>query len=233
MSLLQTAASGKGRVGDVAELRGSAGVPARKGSGRMIEVAQIESRHLAGNLLGDPSRRDLVVYLPPGYQTAQRRYPVAYLLHGFGRRSTSWIAGPLVERGAFRQWIDSPVNGNFEQYVTREVVNWVDGHYRTVASRDSRGVFGISSGGLGAWHLGSRNPDVSGAMMLLSADSYFEVTHKPWLYRFYNAVYPSEPRGPINGNLDSWFAYGLAACYTPNTANPPFYSDLPVEFPSA
>ena len=231
----------------------------------MIEVAQVESRHLAGNLLGDPSRRDLVVYLPPGYQTSQRRYPVTYLLHGFGRRSTSWIAGPLVERGAFRpsiddvldgairergaqemivvmpdgwskwgcsQWVDSPVNGNFEQYVRREVVNWVDGHYRTVASRDSRGIFGISSGGLGAWHLGSRNPDVFGAMLLLSADSYFDVTHKPWLYRFYNAVYPNEPRGPVNGNLDSWFVYGLASCYTPNITNPPFYSDLPVEFPS-
>ena len=121
---------------------------------------------------------------------------MAYLLHGFGRRATSWIAGPLVERGGFRpsiddvldgairergaqemivvmpdgwskwgcsQWVDSPVNGNFEQYVTREVVNWIDGHYRTIASRDSRGIFGISSGGLGAWHLGSRNPDVFGA----------------------------------------------------------------------
>lgn len=231
----------------------------------MIEVTQIDSPHLSGNLIGDPSRRDLVVYLPPGYAVSRRRYPVAYLLHGFGRRATSWIAGPLVERGSFRpsiedvvneaiaahgaaemivvmpdgwsrwgcsQWVDSPVNGNFERYVTEDVVHYVDRRYRTIPSRDSRGVFGISSGGLGAWHLGSRNPDVFGAMLLLSADSYFDFTHKPWLYRFYNAVYPNAPNGPINGNLESWFSYGLASCYTPNVERPPFFVDLPIEFPS-
>lgn len=230
-----------------------------------VEVTQIDSQHLAGNLVGDPSRRDIVVYLPPGYGASRRRYPVAYLLHGFGRRATSWIAGPLVERGSFRpsiedvigeaitkrgaaemivampdgwsrwgcsQWVDSPVNGNFERYVTEDVVAYVDRRYRTIPERDSRGVFGISSGGLGAWHLGSRNPGVFGAMLLLSADSYFDFTHKPWLYRFYNAVYPEAPNGPINGNLDSWFAYGLASCYTPNVTKPPFFVDLPIEFPS-
>jgi S-formylglutathione hydrolase len=79
------------------------------------------------------------------------------------------------------QWVDSPVNGNFEQYVTQEVVAYVDSHYRTIASPESRGIVGISSGGLGAWHLGSRHPDVFGGMVLLSADSYFDLTHKPWL----------------------------------------------------
>jgi pimeloyl-ACP methyl ester carboxylesterase len=231
----------------------------------VIEVTQIESPHLSGNLIGDPSRRDLVVYLPPGYAASRRRYPVAYLLHGFGRRATSWIAGPLLERGSFRpsiedvvneaiakrgaaemivvmpdgwsrwgcsQWVDSPVNGNFEHYVTEDIVEYVDSRYRTIPASDSRGVFGISSGGLGAWHLGSRNPDVFGAMLLLSADSYFEFTHKPWLYRLYTAVYPNEPNGPINGLLESWFSYGLASCYTPNVAKPPFFVDFPIEFPS-
>jgi hypothetical protein len=46
----------------------------------VIIHSRIESSHLAGNLLGDPSERDLFVYLPPGYEESERRYPTAYLL---------------------------------------------------------------------------------------------------------------------------------------------------------
>ena len=230
----------------------------------MIVVEQIDSRYLAGNLIGDPSRRDLVVYLPPGYADSERRYPTAYLLHGFGSRALAWTITTLsggvlyraigdlldeaiMEQGAGEmivvmpdgwsafgcsQWVDSPVNGNFEQYVTQEVVAHVDRQYRTLASASSRGVFGISSGGLGAWHLGSRNPDVFSGMALLSADSYFDLTHKQWLYTYLHRVFPHEPHGPVNGEEYSWLAYGLGSCYTPNPAKPPYYVDLPIEFPS-
>jgi hypothetical protein len=50
----------------------------------MIIHTRIESPHLAGNLLGDPSERDLFVYVPPGYEESDRRYPTAYLLHAYG-----------------------------------------------------------------------------------------------------------------------------------------------------
>ena len=50
----------------------------------MIVHTRLESSHLAGNLLGDPSERDLFVYLPPGYEGSDHRYPTAYLLHAFG-----------------------------------------------------------------------------------------------------------------------------------------------------
>lgn len=45
----------------------------------MIVHTRLDSAHLAGNLLGDPSERDLFVYLPPGYEDSDRRYPTAYL----------------------------------------------------------------------------------------------------------------------------------------------------------
>src|SRR5437667_10436706 len=50
----------------------------------MIIHTPLESSHLAGNLLGDPSERDLFVYLPPGYEESDRVYPTPYLLHAFG-----------------------------------------------------------------------------------------------------------------------------------------------------
>ena len=50
----------------------------------MIVHSRLESAHLAGNLLGDPSERDLFVYLPPGYEDSDQRYPTAYLLQAYG-----------------------------------------------------------------------------------------------------------------------------------------------------
>jgi S-formylglutathione hydrolase FrmB len=224
-------------------------------------IIPLTSQHLA-NVYGDPTTRNLVVYLPPGYDRSERRYPTMYLLHGFnGRAISSWLGFGMtwawrdafevlddaIKSGRSRemivvmpdgwsrlgcsQWVDSPVNGNFEQYVVQDVVGYVDANFRTIPRRESRGVTGISSGGFGAWHLGSRNPNVFGAMSLLSADSYFELTHKPWIYRYFNQLDGKEPNGPIDGEPNSWLTYGLACCYSPNPQKPPFFVDLPVSYP--
>jgi len=50
----------------------------------VIVHSRIEGAQLAGNLLGDPTERDLFVYLPPGYDGSDSRYPTAYLLHALG-----------------------------------------------------------------------------------------------------------------------------------------------------
>jgi hypothetical protein len=47
----------------------------------VIVHTRLDSAHLAGNLLGNTSERDLFVYLPPGYDESDQRYPTAYLLH--------------------------------------------------------------------------------------------------------------------------------------------------------
>ena len=58
----------------------------------MIVESRLDSAHLAGNLLGDPSERDLFVYLPPGYHSSDRRYPTAYLLHAFGQNARDLVS---------------------------------------------------------------------------------------------------------------------------------------------
>jgi S-formylglutathione hydrolase FrmB len=228
----------------------------------MIVVEQFAGREIAGNVWGDASVRDLVVYLPPSYDRAQTRsYPTLYLLHGYGNRALFWtiphlnfavdrrpMGGVLDEVFAdsdtpemivvmpdgwsklgCSQWVDSPVNGNFERYVAHEIVAHIDATYRTIPSRDSRGVVGFSSGGVGAWNIGSHKPEVFGALAALSADSYFEYTHKAQIYRYFNTILPRRPNGPVNGDQMSWYVYGLAACYSPNLANPPFYGDIPID----
>ena len=147
----------------------------------MIIDSRIDGTRLAGNLLGDPSERNLYVYLPPGYESSSRRYPTAYLLHAFGQDAEKFVypatdgqrwtppledvldpvfgrmgAAPMIvvipdgdTRYGCGQWVDSPVTGNFEQYVVHDVIPHVDSTYRTLADAESRGVLGFSSGGFG------------------------------------------------------------------------------------
>jgi enterochelin esterase-like enzyme len=196
----------------------------------VIIHSRLESAHLAGNLLGDPSERDLFVYLPPGYQGSGRRYPAAYLLHAYGSTAEQLItpatdgerwAPPLEDvldpvfgrmgvppmivvvpdgnsRYGCGQWVDSPVTGNFEQYVLDDVVTYVDAAHRTIPDARSRGVFGFSSGGFGAWNLASRNPKIFGAMAVLSADSFLDMTHKFMLYKYLDSSREACPASCIS-----------------------------------
>lgn len=230
----------------------------------MIVRDRVEGRHLVGNLLGDPPGRELFVYLPPGYEETDARYPSAYLLHAYGQTAEGLVFPPtererwspsledvldpvfgrmgvpplivVVPDGTSRwgcsQWVDSPVMGNFEQYVLHDVIAYVDATYRTLPAAQSRGVLGYSSGGFGSWHLASRNPDVFGAMAALSADSWFDLTLKPLLYKYLDSIWPDAPSGPISGNSWSQATYGYSAAYSPNLDNPPFWVDLPVAHPS-
>jgi S-formylglutathione hydrolase FrmB len=93
-------------------------------------------------------------------------------------------------------------------------------------------VFGFSPGGFGAWNVASRNPDVFGALAMLSGDSFLDMTHKFVPYKFFDSIWPEEPNGPIEGNVWSQLVYDYSATYSPNPDRPPFYVDLPVAWPS-
>jgi enterochelin esterase-like enzyme len=129
------------------------------------------------------------------------------------------------------QWIDSPVSGYFGSYVAGDVVTYVDANFRTHPAAASRGVFGFSSGGMGAWNVVSQNPDVFSAMAVLSADTFLDMTHKVFTYKFFNSIWPEPPNGPVD---DDWseMVYAYSAAYAPNPDNPPFFVDLPVAWPS-
>jgi S-formylglutathione hydrolase FrmB len=230
----------------------------------VIAHTRIESSHLAGNLLGDPSERDVYVYLPPGYEGSDRRYPAAYLLHPFGTTAERMVnpatdterwAPPIEDvldpvfgrmgtppmivvipdgwsRYGCGQWVDSPVSGNFEHYVVDDVVSHIDAGYRTIPESRSRGVFGFSSGGFGAWNIASQHPETFCALAMIAGDSYLELTHKGILYEYLNSIWPAAPNGPVEGDHLSQMVYAYSACYSPNPQEPPFYVDLPVSHPS-
>jgi len=77
-----------------AQGRGSGGAAARPTTGPgTVEKITVHGKALEGNLEGDSPDREVAVYLPPGYATDQnRRFPVIYLLHGYGGRDDTFTA---------------------------------------------------------------------------------------------------------------------------------------------
>ncbi len=150
---------------------------------QVIQV-KVHSPALEHNLLGDPADQEVAIYLPAAYQRApERHFATVYFLHGFADTPVKGVAeilqkimDKLIESGAVEPMIlvapnglnryfgsfytNSEVTGNWDDYVTRDVVGYVDAHYRTLASAASRGITGHSMGGYGALMLAFRHPDV-------------------------------------------------------------------------
>ena len=120
-----------------------------------------------------------VIIKPQSYE-GQDAFPVLYLLHGYGDRYDGWVKkSPQIKElsdlygmiivcpdGAIGSWyIDSPVDPafQFETFVSKELVAWMDTNYKTVDSREGRAITGVSLGGHGGLYLAFRNQEVFGA----------------------------------------------------------------------
>ena len=165
-----------------------------------VETPVIESAALASNRLGDPTRREVPVYLPPGWDAPGAEFPVVFLLTGFTGRGQKFLethpwrkgvalrydervaagdAPPAIlvmpdcfTRMGGSQYVNSSFMGNYEDHLVRELVPFIDERYPTRAGR--RGVLGKSSGGFGAMRLSMRHPDVFPAAASISGDCCFE-----------------------------------------------------------
>ncbi len=168
-----------------------------------IEEHVITSELLKDNPLGDPFERPVLVYLPPGYHDEPgRRYPVVYVIMGYGGYVTMWrnrtaFRQPFTETAdqvfatgqappalvvyvdawtkyGGSQYVDSPGTGRYHSYLCDEVVPWVDGRFRTLADRAHRAISGKSSGGFGAMITPMLRPDLFGAFATHAGDALYE-----------------------------------------------------------
>jgi S-formylglutathione hydrolase FrmB len=126
-----------------------------------------------------------VVITPDSYTAGTGTYPVVYMLHGYSnnysdlvKRAPATIPSAdtyqlilVCADGNYNSWyFDSPVDSSsrFETYVSKELVSWIDGHYRTVKSPQGRAITGLSMGGHGALYLAFKHPDVFSAVGSMS-----------------------------------------------------------------
>jgi S-formylglutathione hydrolase len=162
------------------------------GNGSATHTVMVPAPSLAGNVLGDPVDQKAIVYLPSSYNVSRRRYPVLYLLHGFSLHSvlSDWEevtriamdsfvrASPdkafivVIPNGANKvdgsYYMDSSVAGGWDAYISKDLVAFVDSHFRTLTDRRSRAVAGHSMGGFGALRMLLLHPDIYSAGYAIS-----------------------------------------------------------------
>src|SRR6185295_12515819 len=136
--------------------------------------------------------RDVIVFLPPSYARERtQRYPVIYALHGYSIGAAQWsqeIHVPQTIEGAFAKgarealvvlpdsktvhngsmYSSSVTTGDFETFIARDLVGYIDAHYRTIPRRESRGLAGHSMGGYGTTRIGMKHADVFGSLYIMS-----------------------------------------------------------------
>ena len=149
----------------VVNAQGRGGRGAAPASGT-VEKIVVHGKSLEGNLEGDSPDREATVYLPPTYTSDQsRRFPVIYLLHGYGGREDTFTerlaslqqssdtlaaaqgfsSAIVVTPSAYTlhkgsMYSNSPTTGDWERFVADDLVAYMDTHYRTLANRMSRGL---------------------------------------------------------------------------------------------
>lgn len=223
-----------------------------------------ESEVLRNNPLGDKHVRDLYVYLPHGYENGTENYPVVYCLTGFTGRGKMFLndnafAPNLAERldkliggGTIRpmiavlpdcftyyggsQYINSTATGNYEDYLTEEIVSFVDAQFRTIKDKNSRAVMGKSSGGYGALVMAMRHADKFGLICSTAGDAYFEFCYFPGIAEGFRAMRGDAEnfmekiwREDVRKSKDDFAALntiGMSVCYSPNE-NSKLGFDLP------
>ncbi|HET7103134.1 MAG TPA: alpha/beta fold hydrolase, partial [Terracidiphilus sp.] len=217
-----------------------------------VEHIKIHGKSLEGNLEGNAVDRDVIVFLPPSYaKNTSRRYPVVYALHGYSIGAEQWtheIHVPQTIEGAFAlgakemivvlpdsktvhggsMYSSSVTTGDFENFITHDVVSYIDAHYRTIPDRQSRGLVGHSMGGYGASRIGMKHADVFGALYIMSPCCMSARPARqpnPELEKQLESVKTPEDSAKLPFFARAQLA--TAAAWSPDPGNPPLYLNLP------
>jgi S-formylglutathione hydrolase FrmB len=217
-------------------------------AGRVV-VTYLDSKLLRGNPGGENPRRRVSVYLPPGYEASpQKRYPVVYFLHGF-----TWNDSLIFNQDGMKMLLDeaiaakqirpiimvvpneqtrfggswyanSATNGPWADFTARELVQFVDKNFRTLARPGSRGLAGHSMGGGGTLRLALQYPGTWAAAYALSpalVGPHPSYLPGPGLPAALRATTSSQLNHPALSTV------AVARAYSPNPKNLPFGADLP------
>jgi enterochelin esterase-like enzyme len=179
---------------------------------------------------------------------------VLYALHGYSIGAEQWtkeIHVPQTIEGAFAKgaremivvlpdsktihngsmYSSSVTTGDFETFIARDLIRYIDAHYRTIPDRLSRGLAGHSMGGYGTARIGMKHPDMFGALYMmspccLSARAMTGAGDAQALAAL-EAVKSPADSAKLPFLLRAQLA--SAAAWSPNPQNPPLYLDLPTK----
>lgn len=184
----------------------------------LVAMATQAGRVITHTLHSDVMNRDIAVtVIVPDNLTGP--LPVVYLLHGAYGNERSWldikpnlpdIADEkrmiFVSAAALNSWyFDSPIMKDFqyETFMTRDLIAFVDSHYPTLARREGRAITGLSMGGHGALFLSMRHKDLYGAAGSMSGGVDFRPFPQNWNI--------PDVLGEMAAHMDSWNSHTVVA----------------------
>ena len=229
---------------------------------KSLNVLQIPAPSLENNLINEPTQRMIYVYLPPSYSDMpDKHYPVVYYLTGYGDSNMIGFLLPndmdtLIANGEINEmivvvasgtnklggsfYVNSPVTGNWEDFIVKDVVGYVDSHFRTLAQVESRGIMGHSMGGFGALNIAMLHPDVFSAVYSMSPGLFDEnglaesqIFNSEGLIQSFIeydrklSTIPLEEAKVKMLLAPQQFALSYGVAFSPNPNNPPPYFDYP------
>jgi len=219
-----------------------------------VAYITVHGASLEHNHVGDSPDRAVAVYLPPNYDKGVQRYPVLYLLHGYTGDERGWmnpnyvglpemmdrlIAQHTIEPmivvmpnsfnrfgGSF--YTNSELSGNWEDFIVRDLVGYIDAHYRTLAAAEHRGIAGHSMGGYGALRIGMQHPEVySAAYGMSPCCAIWDASEdRDDVVKAQKAKNLQEI---VDGGMGPQSELALAAAFSPDLHNPPFGVDWPFD----
>lgn len=152
-----------------------------------------ESIALESEILGKTV--NYTIYLPFDYETSNRKYPITYLLHGYGDNDMGWmqfgeahlIADELIAKREIPPMIIAMPDGGvsfyinnfdgtvkYEDFFMKEFIPHIESTYRIRAERRYRGIAGLSMGGFGTLNYALKYPEMFSGAYAMSAAIYSE-----------------------------------------------------------
>jgi hypothetical protein len=211
----------------------------------------IHSTNFESNKMGISAYRNLAVYLPADYAETSKRYPVLYFFPSpidsyrtlFDKSNAQALFDHAIAQGTIRSFIlvsadmttplgaswfvNSPVTGNWEDFVVQELVRYVDANFGTNPTRNARGIVGHHMGAYGAIRIGMKHADVFGSiygMNPVGTGSGVQImdSRPNW-----DLLSHATSLDEVKKDVFSAIFTSIFQAHLPNPDKPPLYVDLP------
>lgn len=215
-----------------------------------VVVRQLRGESLSHSLIGTDPVRKLAVYLPAGYESATQRYPVIYYLpnplakfdEDFYRGQARELLDRAVSAGQIGKvifvavdmatplgcswYVNSPATGNWEDFMVRELVPYIDANFRTLANRDSRAIVGDFMGGYGAIRFGMTHPEIFGTVYALHPVGTGSGIYTMYSRPDWKKLAAIQSRDELPKEIWANIFISIFQASVPDVSKPPLYIDL-------
>lgn len=219
-----------------------------------VVTMHIISQILKENKTGLDTNRSISVYLPATYDQSKKAYPVIYFFHSLGWSNEKMFATenspqPLLDRainnGTIRDFIlvaanyssptlgswyeNSATSGKWIDFTIKELIPFIDTHFRTICHRKSRGLAGEFIGGYGALKFAMLYPGLFSVVYALHPVGTGTGLMPAQQMVDWQRIYKASSFNDLWGDYYAPGFVGMSQAYLPNPDRPPFYCDYIVE----